>query len=187
MFGFFREKIAQRAVNKVYEEILDEGLPSAFGKDASAGYLASLALAKPLYMHMYFGENRFLKDSDAGRPDRDKALFATLVTVMFSAFAPFMGIDKEQVANVVGWQFRSIPEVWHTHLMGLTEALMDEAGDSAFQSNSILALMKEISNASPKSDDALGFISGMEFQVVYLAYLADWQKQFKRIRAMLDS
>lgn len=186
MLEFFRKRRAQRAVDKAFKEVMDEGLPSAFSKDASAGYLASLALSRHLYMRLFFGKNRFVKSSDAGRADRDKSMFAALVAVMFASFASFLRIDKEQVSTVIGWQLMSIPEVWHEHLIGLTEALVDEAGDLSFQSNSILAFMKQISNGGSGSEDQVGFLDGMVFHTVYLAHATDAQKQFKRIRSALD-
>lgn len=187
MFGFLRKRSAQRAVEEACKEIMDEGLPSALGKDASAGYLAILVLTRYLYMHLFFGKNRFVKVSDAGRPGRDKPLFATLVAVMFSSLAPLMGIDKSQIAIVLVWQFQSIPEVWHAHMIGLTEALVDEAGDLSFQSNSILALMKQVSNTNSVSEDEVGFLDGIRFNLVYVAYATDAQRQFRRLRDAMDN
>lgn len=146
MFGFLRQRNAQKVVGKYIDKVMEEGLPSELGKDASAGYLATLALCRFLYMNLFFGKNRFVKSSDAGRSGRDKPLFAALVTVMFASLASLMGIEKKEIARVIGWQFESIPEIWHSHLIGLTEALVDEAGDLSFQSNSILAFMRQISS-----------------------------------------
>lgn len=187
MIGFLRKKVAQRVVGNYIEDVMKEGLPSEFGKNATAGYLATLSRCRFLYIAMFFGGKRFVRSSDAGRTGRDRTLFAALVTVMFASLASRMGIEKKEIARVICWQFESIPEIWRSHLIGLTEALVDEAGDLPFQSNSILTFMRQISIQGSTQSEDLEILEGMTFHLIYLAYATDALEQFRRIRTMLDA
>lgn len=185
VFDFVREIRSKRTIAKLCRKIIADGLPSAFEQNTFVAYICALSQAQHTYKQLFFGKARYLHNSEAGRPNRDKILFRTLVAVMFSSFAPYVGIENRQTDIALRWQLDSIPKEWHEHLAGLTEALEEEAGDLSFQSNSILMFMKEISNAQFKFGDSLDLVSGELFSLAFTMLLSDFQDDINFIKSEL--
>lgn len=106
---------------------------------------------------------------------------------MSASLSPILGVDEDHMSNLVRWQLLSIPKAWHERLIDLTGALVEEAGNFPFQSNSIFSFMKSVSNGMPGHENRTGIVGGMMFHNLYLAHVADARELFGRFISEADA
>ena len=164
---------------------MDEGLPSDLDKTSSAAYLAALAISRTMYFNLLLKKNNFVGTYRPGPGSRENTVLIALTIIILASTSSLLGIDIKCACKVIEWQLESVPHFWHEHLIGLTNALLEEPFEFSLHSNSILAFMRQASAERMEHEIQIDYIQGMMFHTVYLAYVNDAQDRFKRIKSAL--